>query len=54
MSSVLGIVDGTSTEARLSPGIDQLLSTNSWPGVHRVHNVVQHGLSHNNRLLESA
>ena len=32
----------------LVPCIDQLYSTNSWTGVHRVHNVVQRGHIHNN------
>jgi hypothetical protein len=30
---------------RLVPGIDQLHSTISWPGVHKIYNVVQLGLS---------
>jgi nicotinamide riboside transporter PnuC len=44
--SVFRIVNETSTEASLVPGIDQLCSTNSWQGVHKVHTVVQLGLSH--------
>ena len=43
---VFRIVNETSTEASLAPGIDQLYSTNSWQGVHKVHKVVQLGLSH--------
>jgi hypothetical protein len=46
VSSVFRIVNETSTEARLAPGIAQLYSTNSWQGVHKVHNVVQLGLSY--------
>ena len=45
VSPVFRIVNGTSTEASLAPGIDQLYSTNSWQGVHKVHNVVQLGLT---------
>jgi hypothetical protein len=37
MSSVLRIVNATSTEASLAPGIDQLHSTNSWPGALQVY-----------------
>ena len=40
VSSVFRIVNGTSTEASLAPGIDQLYSTNSWQGVNKVHKVV--------------
>ena len=39
--SVFRMVNKTSTEASLTPGIDQIYSTNSWPGLHRVHNVDQ-------------
>ena len=39
--SVFRIVNETSTEASLAPGIDQLYSTNSWQGVHKVHKFVQ-------------
>ena len=39
--SVFRIVNETSTETSLTPGIDQIYSTNSWPGVHRVYNVDQ-------------
>ena len=38
------IVNKTSTEASLTPGMDQLFSTNSWPVVHKAHNVVRLGL----------
>ena len=34
------------TEASLAQGICQLYCTKSWSGVHKVHNVVQLGLSH--------
>ena len=44
--SIFRIVNVTSTEASLAPGIDQLYSKNSWQGVHKVHKVVQLGLSH--------
>ena len=43
--SVFRIVNATSTEASLAPGSDQLYSINSWQGVHKVHKVVQLGLS---------
>ena len=44
--SVFRMVNETSTVASLAPGIDQLHSTNNWPGVHKVHFVVQLTLSH--------
>ena len=51
LSPTLRIVNKTSTEATLAPGIDQQYSTNSLAGVH---NVVQLGLSHNNIDLYGA
>ena len=41
--SVFGLVNKTSTEASLAPGIDQLNSTNSWQGVHKVDKVQSKG-----------
>ena len=52
--SVFRIVNETSTEAILVQGTDQLCCTNSWPGVHPVHHVVQLGLSYNNGPLVSS
>ena len=40
-----------SIEASLEPRIDQLYSTNRWPGVHKAWAVVQLGLSHNRSVL---
>jgi hypothetical protein len=33
---VFRVVNETSTEASMAPGIDQLCSTNSWLGIHKV------------------
>ena len=39
------IVNETFSEASLAPGINPVYNANSWPGLHKVHNVVQLGLS---------
>ena len=44
LSSVCSFFVFRNTEARLVPGIDQLYSTNSWPGVHNVVQIVARNL----------